>query len=66
MRCFLADEIQKTLNDSPFKWHCANNAEVWKFYLTSARRVDDQLVASLNNDLDPLLIFVSSADLSSQ
>ncbi|KAJ7702856.1 hypothetical protein B0H16DRAFT_1212671, partial [Mycena metata] len=41
----------------PFKRHCANNAEVWKFYLTLARRFDDHLVASLNNNLDPLLIF---------
>ncbi|KAJ7841897.1 hypothetical protein B0H14DRAFT_2359895, partial [Mycena olivaceomarginata] len=44
-------------DDSPFKRHCLNNAEVWKFYLTLARRFDDHLVASLNNSLDPLLIF---------
>ncbi|KAJ7711827.1 hypothetical protein B0H16DRAFT_1343360, partial [Mycena metata] len=57
MLCFLADKIQQILNDSPFKQHCDNNAEVWKFYLTSARRIDDQFLATLNNDLDPLLIF---------
>ncbi|KAK6987712.1 hypothetical protein R3P38DRAFT_328575 [Favolaschia claudopus] len=52
-----ADKLFNILNDSPFKRHCANNAEVWKTYLTLARRFDDHLVTSLNNSVDPLLIF---------
>ncbi|KAK7018383.1 hypothetical protein R3P38DRAFT_3360152 [Favolaschia claudopus] len=52
-----ADEMLKIVNDSPFERHCANNAEVWKTYLNLAKRFDEHLVASVNNSVDPLLIF---------
>ncbi|KAK7030195.1 hypothetical protein R3P38DRAFT_897213 [Favolaschia claudopus] len=51
--------VDPLLDDSPCKQYCGPNAEVWKKYLTSARRFDDGLVNSLNNSVDPLLIFAS-------
>ncbi|KAK7030189.1 hypothetical protein R3P38DRAFT_896712 [Favolaschia claudopus] len=39
----------KASNDSPSQSSCADNAEVWKSYLTLARDFDNHLVTSLNN-----------------
>ncbi|KAF7334578.1 hypothetical protein MVEN_02287700 [Mycena venus] len=44
-------------DDSPFKRHCSDNSDVWRLYLAMARTFNETMAASLNNNLDPLLIF---------
>ncbi|KAJ7819971.1 hypothetical protein B0H13DRAFT_1661112, partial [Mycena leptocephala] len=44
-------------DDSPFRHHCANNAQIWKLYMDLANVFDKNLADLFNSDLDPLLIF---------
>lgn len=47
--------------ESIFKNSCAENAPVWKQYMSLAGRDDHELAEVLNGDLESLLLFVSAA-----
>jgi hypothetical protein len=49
----------------PFAPNAANNAPVWAIYGAQAKISDQQIFKICNNDLDSLLIFVSSIHLRS-
>ncbi|KAJ7875071.1 hypothetical protein B0H13DRAFT_1011365 [Mycena leptocephala] len=45
-------------HDSPFRQHCADNAEIWNLlYIDLANAFDKNLAKLFDSDLDPLLIF---------
>ncbi|KAJ7892501.1 hypothetical protein B0H14DRAFT_2219540, partial [Mycena olivaceomarginata] len=47
-----------------FRQHCANNAEIWKLYMTLANAFDKNLAKLFDSDLDPLLIFMNDGVIS--
>jgi hypothetical protein len=48
-------------HETPFHRSCHQHAPVWKLYMRVATAFDKNLADLFNNDLDSLLIFVSSA-----
>ncbi|KAF8180755.1 hypothetical protein K438DRAFT_1196746 [Mycena galopus ATCC 62051] len=46
-------------DDSPFRQHCSDNAQIWKYYMDYAKTFDRNLADLLNGDLNPLLIFAA-------
>ncbi|KAJ7438620.1 hypothetical protein B0H11DRAFT_2293754 [Mycena galericulata] len=49
----------KLPDDSPFREYSADHAQVWKYYLDSARKLSRTLEKTFSDDLDTLLIFTT-------
>ncbi|KAF8160259.1 hypothetical protein K438DRAFT_1985870 [Mycena galopus ATCC 62051] len=54
----LRDEDEQP-DDSPFRQHCSDNAQIWKYYMDYAKIFDRNLADLFNGDLNPLLIFAA-------